>query len=82
MAQVTESHGDLLYHLGDIAALVHHANLSGVSQSHTVSAMIEYSTDDLLSGAAFMHHDDKGHDALRYHAVLEGLICRVTRCGY
>ena len=35
--------------------------------------MLEYSTGELLARAAFMHHDDHGHDAFRYDAVLKGL---------
>ena len=35
--------------------------------------MIECSPGGLLARAAFMHHNDQGHDALRCHAVLNGL---------
>ena len=55
------------------AALVHHADPTGVSQSRRVVMMLECSTGELLARAAFMHHADQGHDALRYHAVLKGL---------
>ena len=41
------------------AALVHHADPSGVSQSHRVGMMLEC---ELLARAAFMHHADRGHD--------------------
>ena len=41
-----------------------------------VGMMLECSTGvtELLARAAFMHHDDGGHEALRYHAVLRGLM--------
>ena len=55
------------------AALAHHADPSGVSQPHRVGMMLEYSSGDLIARAAFMHHDDQGHDVLRHHAVLKGL---------
>ena len=42
-------------------------------QSHRVGMMLECSTGGLLARAAFMHHDNQGHDVLRYHAVLKGL---------
>ena len=35
--------------------------------------MLECSPGDLLAMAAFMHHDDQGHDALIQLAVLKGL---------
>ena len=35
--------------------------------------MIVCSTGELLTSAAFMHHDDQGHDALGHSAVLKGL---------
>ena len=35
--------------------------------------MLEYSTGELLTRAAFMDHDDQGYDALRHDAVLKGL---------
>ena len=41
----------------------------GVSQ---LDIMLECSTGELLTRAAFMHHDDQGHDALEHHAVLGG----------
>ena len=56
------------------AALVHHADHSGVSQPHNVDMMHECSTGELLSRAAFMHHDDQGHDALKHHVVLKELM--------
>ena len=55
------------------AALVHHADPSGVSQPRWVGMMLEYSTSELLTRAAFMYHDDQGHDALRNNVVLIGL---------
>ena len=38
--------------------------------------MLECSTGELLARAAFMHHDDQGHDALRHDAALKGLMAR------
>ena len=35
--------------------------------------MLECSTGEVLARAAFIHHDNQEHDALRYHAVLKGL---------
>ena len=35
--------------------------------------MLEYSTGELLTRAAFMYHADQGYDALRHHAVLKGV---------
>ena len=35
--------------------------------------MLECSTGELLARAAFMHHDDQGHDALRHYAVSKEL---------
>ena len=35
--------------------------------------MHSYSTDELLARAAFIHHDDQRHDALRHYAALKGL---------
>ena len=46
------------------AALVHHADPSGVSQPCMVGLMLECSTGELRARAAFMHHDDQGYDAL------------------
>ena len=36
--------------------------------------MLEYSTGELIARAAFMHHDDQRHDALRHYAILKGFI--------
>ena len=35
--------------------------------------MYECSTGKYLIGAAFMHHEDQWHYALKHYAVLEGL---------
>ena len=35
--------------------------------------MLECSTVESFARAAFMHHNDQGHDALRHYAVLKGL---------
>ena len=35
--------------------------------------MLECSTGELLTRAAFMHPDEQGHDALRHHGILKGL---------
>ena len=50
-----------------------HADSSGVYQSCMVGMMHECSIGELLTGAAFMHHNDKGHDALKHYAALKGL---------
>ena len=55
------------------AALVHHADHSGVSQTCRVGMMCECSTGELLASAEFMHHDHQGHDALKHFAVHKGL---------
>ena len=52
---------------------MYHAEPAGVSQPHRVGMMLECSTGELLTRAAFMHYDDQGHDALRHDAVLKGL---------
>ena len=49
---------------------MYHANPMGVSQSRRVGMMLKCSTGELLTSAAFMHHDDKGNDALMHHSVL------------
>ena len=54
------------------AALVHHADPSVVSQSHRVGMMLECSPSQLFARAAFMQHDDQGHDALMHYAVIKG----------
>ena len=38
--------------------------------------MLKGRTSELLARATFMHHDDKGHDVLRHHTVLKGLMFR------
>ena len=35
--------------------------------------MLGCSTGGILSRAAFMHHDEHGHDAFMYYAVIKGL---------
>ena len=55
------------------AALVHHADPSGVSQPHSVGMTLECSTGNLLAMAAFMNHREKEHHALKHYAVLKGL---------
>ena len=52
---------------------MHHTDPLGESQPHRVVMMIECSTGELLARAAYMHHDDQGHDALMHHIVLEVL---------
>ena len=56
-----------------VTALVPHADPLGVSQPNKVDMMFECSIGKLLTRAAFMHLDDQGHDALRYHALPKGL---------
>ena len=46
------------------AALVHHADPSGVSQPNKVGMMLECSTGELFAMAAFMHHNDQGHQCI------------------
>ena len=46
-----------------------------------VVMMHECSPGELLLMAAFMHHEDQGHDALRHDAVLKGLISFMTHRG-
>ena len=36
--------------------------------------MNECSTGELFARAAFMHHDDQGHNALKHHVALKGLV--------
>ena len=43
------------------AALMHHAEPSGVSRPSRVGMMLECNTGKSLTRAAFMHHDDQGH---------------------
>ena len=38
-----------------------------------VGMMLECWTGELLPRAAFMHHDNQGHDALMHYAALKGL---------
>ena len=52
---------------------MHHADPSGVSQPSRFGMMLECSNGKLLARAAFMHHDDQGHDALRHDAVFKGV---------
>ena len=51
---------------------MHHVDPLGVFQARMVSMMLECSTGELLARAAFMHHEDKAHDALMHHTVLIG----------
>ena len=51
-------------------ACMHHADPSGVYEPRMVGIMLEYSTDELLTRAALMHHDDKGHNAIKQYAPL------------
>ena len=37
---------------------------------------------DLLASAAFMHHDDRGHTALKHDAALKGLKENRCRVGF
>ena len=51
-------------------ALVQYVKAFGVSEPRRVGMMPECSTGNVLGRAAFMHHDDQGHDALMYYADL------------
>ena len=55
-----------------------HAEPTGVYQPRRVGMMHECSTGKLLARAAFMHHDDKWHNALKQYAALKGLIESVS----
>ena len=50
-----------------------HANALGVYQLCWVGMLREYITGELLTRAALMHHDDKGHDALKQYPALKWL---------
>ena len=53
-----------------------------VYQPRRVCMMLECSTGELIPRDAFMHHDDKRHDALKQCAVLKGLsLCLPTCCS-
>ena len=52
---------------------MHHADPKGLMHFCKVDMMCECSTGELLAGAAFMHHDDQGHDALKQYAALKWL---------
>ena len=52
---------------------MYHANPSGVYQTHRVGMMLEC-RNIAMAGAAFMHLDDKGHNALKNYAALNGLM--------
>ena len=43
-----------------------------LSRPRRVIMMLECSTGELLLMAAFMHHDDHGHDALMHYAAVKG----------
>ena len=44
--------------------------------------MLEYSTGELPARAAFMHHDDQGHDALMHYAVLKLVLKLILHASY
>ena len=50
----------------------HDADPLAVSQPCRVGMMLEHSIGELLTRAAFMHHDDQEHDTLMHYAVLKG----------
>ena len=62
------------------AALVHHADSSLVCEPRRVGMMHEYSTGELLATAAFVHHDNKRHDALKHSAALKELAGAASAC--
>ena len=53
--------------------MMHHTDHSGLSQPPKVGMMLQCSPGELLTRAAFMHHDDQGHGALINYAVIKGL---------
>ena len=46
----------------------------GMYRTHMVSMILECSSGELLTSAAFMHHNGKGPDALEHSAALKGLV--------
>ena len=40
----------------------------------------ECSAGELLTKAAFKHHDNKGNDALKHYAVLKGFLTSLFVC--
>ena len=58
---------------------MHHADSFGLEQPHRVGMMLQCSRGEFFATAAFMHHDDKGHSALKRHAVFKGLTSMTMR---
>ena len=56
------------------SAFTHHAILPGVYQRHREGTMQECSIGELLAWAAFIHHANKRHHALKHYAALKGLV--------
>ena len=46
---------------------MHHADPLGKNRPHIVRMMLESITGEFLAKAAFMHHDDKAHNASNYY---------------
>ena len=62
-----------MYHaLGRHDAFKHHADPMGLRHSRRVGMMHQYSTSELLAGAALVHHNDKYHPLVT--SVLKGLM--------
>ena len=59
----------LVEYPGWISCMMHQC-----STDYRVCMMHECSPGELFARAIFMHNHDQGHDALWYHAILEGFI--------
>ena len=49
---------------------MHHADPTGVYQPRRVGMMLECSPVELLARAAFVHHDDKGHNCFKFCKII------------
>ena len=54
---------------------MHHADPTWLIHTRRVIVIHEYSAGEVLTRAAFMHHEDNGHGTLKYYAVVKGLNC-------
>ena len=61
------------------AADMHHTGPTGLIHSQRIRMMHSCSPVELLTRAAFMHHDDQWHTALKHYAALTiSSICEQT----
>ena len=51
---------------------MNHTEPTGKYQPRSVGTMFKWSIGELLPNVAFVHHNDKGHDALKRYAALKG----------